>query len=69
MNSLPDQNQPERDESLTTGTEQQRSERTAESSRREIARRIALEALRADRHVLETSAATAFRDFSYVHPA
>lgn len=41
----------------------------SEPSRRDIARRIALEALRTDRAVLETSAATAFRDFSCANPA
>lgn len=41
----------------------------AELSRHEIARQIVLDALRSDRPVLETSAATAFRDFSYAHQA
>ncbi|MFF5003616.1 MULTISPECIES: hypothetical protein [Streptomyces] len=38
------------------------------TSRLEIARRIAQEALDAERHVLELSAATAFRDFGHVRP-
>lgn len=66
---------PEHDEALAAEktlaaeSEQEKPDHSAELSRHEIARQIALDALRSDRHVLETSAATAFRDFSYAHQA
>ncbi|MEH0576961.1 MULTISPECIES: hypothetical protein [Streptomyces] len=74
MNSYDASDTPEVDTSLSDGPEPGTldADDTAsprESSRREIARQIALEALRADRHVLEISAATAFRDFSCARPA
>ncbi|MDF3300737.1 hypothetical protein [Streptomyces tropicalis] len=69
MNPFAEREKPERDSALPKATEPARSEHGGDSSRREIARQIALEGLRADRHVLETSAATAYRDFSYAHPA
>lgn len=75
MNSVDDRDEPEstedreNDTALRTGAEQNSPDDSAELSRLEIARQIALEALRADRHVLETSAATAFRDFSYANSA
>lgn len=69
MNSYNDRDDSEHDEALPASSENENPDHTAELSRHEIARQIALEALRTDRHVLETSAATAFRDFSYAEPA
>ena len=75
VTSFDDRDEPESTEhqesegKLPSGSELKEPDDSAELSRREIARRIALEALRADRHVLETSAATAFRDFSYANSA
>jgi hypothetical protein len=74
VNSYDASDTPEVDTSLSDGPgpealEPDDADRPSESSRREIARQIALEALRADRHVLEISAATAFRDFSCARPA
>lgn len=70
MNSFDDRDKkPEHDEALAAESEQESPAHSAELSRREIARQIVLDALRSDRHVLETSAATAFRDFSYAHQA
>ncbi|WP_369171149.1 hypothetical protein AB5J49_26155 [Streptomyces sp. R28] len=73
MNSFDDRDKkPEHDKNLknleaTSG--QKNPDHGAELSRDEIARQIVLDALRSDRPVLETSAATAFRDFSYAHQA
>ncbi|MFG2130716.1 hypothetical protein ACGFNV_23275 [Streptomyces sp. NPDC048751] len=69
MNSYDASDTPEVDEVLPGDVERDDGDHPSESSRREIARQIALEALRADRHVLEISAATAFRDFSCARPA
>lgn len=55
------------DELLRQGNEPDTGD-SDRTSRLEIARRIAREALDADRQVLELSAATAFRDFSHARP-